>query len=139
MNGVEVDFGTDKYNQPKKLSLKESILQIIINALFMKPGNIPSKPYDGVYIQQYVYKSEDKIDAERIVNDLRRTCGTNLIGSYLSDISFNVIEMEYGQRGFLLVISLDIPQEGDQKLAIGVIKQNDYINYNYEFIEGGND
>lgn len=138
MNGVEIDYGTDKYNKPRKLSLKESIVQIIINALFMRPGNNPAKPYDGVYIQQYIYKSEDKIDSNRIVNDLRRTCGTTLVGTYITDVSFNVIDVGYGQSGFLLVINLDIPNEDDQKLAIGVVKRDDHVIYDFEFIEGGN-
>ena len=60
MTNREINFTTDKYNEPVYLSKRDSVAQVIINGLFLKKGNIISHPDRGVDIESYLYDIESK-------------------------------------------------------------------------------
>lgn len=133
MNGREIGFKTDKYNKPEYLSKRDSIAQIIQNALFMKPGNLPSHPDRYVDIEQYLNKPADSVDELKLLADLKNTCGENLVGDEIKSLSFQMVKFE-GKEYALLLINLSIDNT-DDLMAISMLKEkNSVIRYNYNFI-----
>lgn len=133
MNGREIDFTTDKYNNPVYLSKRDSIAQIIQNALFMKRGNLPSHPDRYVDIEQYLNKSADSVDELKLLADLKNTCGEDLVGDEIRSLSFQMVNYK-GKECALLLINLSIDNT-DDLLAISIQKEkNSVIRYQYNFI-----
>lgn len=133
MNGREIDFTTDKYNDPVYLSKRDSIAQIIQNALFMKSGNLPSHPDRYVDIEQYLNKSSDSVDELKLLADLKNTCGEDLVGDEIRSLSFQMVNYK-GKECALLLINLSIDNT-DDLLAISIQKEkNSVIRYQYNFI-----
>lgn len=131
-NRSEVNFDVDKYKKPVYLSAKDSIAQCIMNALFSKPGNIPSKPDRYVNIEQYLWKPIEVIDEGRILADLKYTCG-DIITSSINSLSFTPLSYKNVAIA-LLVISISIDGE-DEAMAVYLNKDDDgYVRYQYSFI-----
>ena len=84
MIGREVDFGTDDFNRPKVLSLKESYCRLLLNILILKPGNLPSLPHIGINIKQYLYKLESEIDIAELKDKIYEQC-SELLPLIMSD------------------------------------------------------
>ena len=112
MNNREINFATDKYNNPVYLSKRDSVAQVIINGLFLKKGNIISHPDRGVDIESYLYKPSDSIDELKILSELKNTCGENLIGNELDSLTFQVVNFK-GKEVALIIIKLKIDNTDD--------------------------
>ncbi len=134
MEGREINFTTDKYNNPVYLSKRESLTQVIHNALFMKPGNNPSHPDRGVDIKQYLNRPVDSVDELKILDDLKRTCGEDTLNNELTGLSFNVVKLDDNSEVAIIIIRLTIDNTEDL-LSIALKKERDNIvRYQYNFI-----
>ena len=100
----EVSFGLDDFGKPKTLSVKESIAQIILNVLFMRPGNLPSLPWIGINIQSFIYKPEDSIDIEQLKSDIYEQCK-----AVLTFIDIGNVEAYYTPYNGSVVLIINIP------------------------------
>ena len=49
----EVTFGLDNFGKQKTLSLSETIGQLVLDILLLKPGQLPSLPHIGMNIKQF--------------------------------------------------------------------------------------
>ena len=133
MNNREINFTTDKYNNPVYLSKRDSIAQIIINGLFLKKGNIISHPDRGVDIESYLYKPSDSIDELKILSELKNTCGESLVGNELDSLTFQVVKFK-GKEVALILIKLKIDNT-DDIMAISLQREkNNLVRYQYNFI-----
>ena len=134
MIGKEVNFSTDKYNKPVYLSNRQSLAQVIENAMFMRPGNNPSHPDRGVDIEQYLNRPVDSVDELKLLDDLKRTCGDDLIGNDISSLSFNVVKMEDGRDIAIIMLHIKVDDTEDI-MSIAIQKEKDSIvRYQYNFI-----
>jgi hypothetical protein len=134
----ESDFTTDKYNKPTYLSKRDSVAQLVENALFSKEGNFLSHPDRYVDIEQYLGRSVDSVDELKILSDLKRTIGEGLIGNDVKSLTFNVVTMNTTDGGTqdvaLIVVGLSIDNT-DDLMAIGIQRDKDNtVRYNYSFI-----
>lgn len=133
MLGREINFKTDKYRKPVYLSKRESVAQLVLNALFMKPGNLPSHPTRGVDIEQYLGKPLDSVDELKILGDLKKTCGDGLIGNEINNLTFTVVKQD-GIDVALILVNLLIDNTEDL-MAIAIQREKDNIvRYQYNFI-----
>ena len=133
MNNREINFTTDKYNNPVYLSKRDSIAQVIINGLFLKKGNIISHPDRGVDIERYLYKPSDSIDELKILSELKNACGEDLIGNELDSLTFQVVKFK-GKEVALILIKLKIDNT-DDIMAISLQREkNNLVRYQYNFI-----
>lgn len=133
MKGNEISFEMDKYNKPVYLSKRESVAQIVVNALFMKPGNNLSHPDRYVDIERYLSKPVDTIDSLQILGDLKKTCGDDLIGNEISSLTFDVVKSEDKEYA-LIMVNLTIDNTEDI-MAIALQREKDnVIRYQYSFI-----
>lgn len=129
----ETNFTTDKYNNPVYLSKRDSVAQVIGNALFMKRGNNVSHPDRFVDIEQWLNKPEDRVDEPTILSDLQNTVGSD-VGSYIRALTLNNVKTEKGEEIALLLIRLLIDNTEDL-LAITLQREKDNIvRYSYNFI-----
>lgn len=133
MNGKEITFAIDKYQQTKLLNDKDSLIQIILNALLMVPGNLPSQPKKGVNLFQYSYSTGDS-DAisDSILTDLQFTVGDE-IGSAINNLTVDVLNTEQGAM-FLLILYLSVEKEENESVALVVQKINEKVRFNYSFL-----
>lgn len=135
VKGKEISFQVNKYGQPALLNDKDSLVQIILNALLMVPGNLPSQPKKGVNIFQYLYTTHEPDElSDLIFTDLKYTVGDN-IGNSIGNLTVDILNNEQGSL-FLLVIHLiadDENKEGEN-VAIAVQKVNEVVRYNYSFL-----
>ena len=138
-NEAEVSFSFNKYKKPELLNLRQSVANIICNALFMVPGNIPSMPTAGVDIRQYFYKEESSISSEKIKYDLMNTCGYLPGGATIVNVDYSTQTTTDGVTVFLLIIRISFPgEEGDTALGVALKQnsnKNDYINFNFEYVD----
>jgi hypothetical protein len=133
----EIDFTLDKYNDPVYLSKRDSVAQLIENALFSKRGNIISHPDRYVDIEQYLGKPADMVDELSILADLKNTIGEDIIGNDIRSLTFNVVTMTVNNvptEVALIVVKLSIDNTDDM-MAIAIQREKDNIvRYQYSFI-----
>lgn len=133
MEKREIDFSIDKYKKPSYLSKRDSVAQIIQNALFMKKGNLPSHPDRGVDIEQYLNKLSDSVDELQILADLKHTCGENLVGDEIRSLTLNNVKIQ-DREYTLIMLNLTIDNT-DDLLAISIQKEkNSVLRYQCNFI-----
>lgn len=140
MAGVkkEVSFGLDNFKQAKVLSVKDSIAQLIINILMMKPGNYPSLPHIGVNLEKYLYSFEENIDVEGLKRDIFNQCSEAITFISVGDI--NVFVEEYENRGLLVIVIPITGLEDDSTLIIGASKDESLqTQLNYQFASIANE
>jgi len=134
MRGREINFTTDKYNKPVYLSKRESLAQVIENAMFMRPGNNPSHPDRGVDIEQYLNRPVDSVDELKLLDDLKRTCGDDLIGNDISSLSFNVVRTDDNREVAIIMLHIIVDNTEDI-MSIAIQREKDSIvRYQYNFI-----
>lgn len=129
----EISFELNRYSRPKILNTKESMAQIILNALFMVPGNEPGNPEAGVNIMKYLYRTTDAIDTDEIRESLSRTIGENLVTSSISGISVTTNRMPDNTDVMAIVIQITVDDEEDS-LAIILKKKDMRVHFNYTFL-----
>lgn len=88
--GKEVGFGKDNFSKPRMLSNKDTICNLILNLLLMKPGNLPTQPELGIDIKSYLYKDEDQIDVNELRNKIYNQCQEFLPYIISNDIKFYI-------------------------------------------------
>ena len=133
----EATFNIDKYKKPVLLSEKESMVQLILNALFMVPGNLPSHPRAGVNILKYLYKPmSDAVSAE-IEASLKITCGESLANTIVNSVVTQIVETEDGPAMVLLIrLNIDTEDDSDESKTLSVIIQQreSRVHFNYAFM-----
>jgi hypothetical protein len=126
----EVDYGIDNFQQQKVLTSNESLVQVILNLFFMKPGNLPNLPYIGININSYLYKLEDQLDADELKKKIFDQC-SELI-SYINIGEIKIFISEYKNQSILLIY---LPVLGSSALLLGFTKTTSgevLFNYDYE-------
>lgn len=133
MEKREIDFSVDKYKKPSYLSKRDSVAQIIQNALFMKKGNLPSHPDRGVDIEQYLNKTTESVDELQLLTDLKYTCGEDLVGDEIQSLTLNTVRVKNKEYTLILIrLSID---NTDDLMAISIQKEkNNIVRYQYNFI-----
>lgn len=132
VQGQELTFRINKYKETALLNDKDSLVQIILNALLMVPGNLPSQPLKGVDIFQYMYHRMDS-DAlsDTVLTDLKNTVGDS-VGMAINNLTVDTLETEEGTL-FLLVLHVQVGNE-DVNIALAVQKVNEVVKFNYSFL-----
>lgn len=134
VKGQEITFRINKYKQTALLNDRDSLVQLILNALLMVPGNMPSQPKKGVDIFQYLYKKIDSDSmSDRVLVDLKYTVGED-VGSSISNLTVDLIEMGGDGPVFLIIIHLLTTSGDDEALALAVQKVNETVKFNYRFL-----
>lgn len=133
VQGQEITYNINKYKETALLSDKESLVQIILNALLMKKGNLPSQPKKGVDIFQYIYRKLDS-DAmsDAVLTDLQYTVGED-IGSAIDNLTVDMTDLDGQGPIFLLIIHLTVGKT-EESLALAVRKVNEIVKFNYSFL-----
>lgn len=132
VQGREITFDIDKYQKTALLNDKDSLIQIILHALLMVPGNLPSQPKKGVNLFQYMYYSGDSdMMSDVILEDLKSTIGSSLASS-INSLTVDSTETEEGAM-FLLIFHLTIDGK-DDGVALVVQKVNEKVRFNYNFL-----
>lgn len=129
----EIGMDIDDFNQQKVLNSKESIVQIILNILFMKPGCIPSLPHIGIDVNQYIYAREGEVDASDLKSKLSSQCNDLLPYLITGDI---VVKFTDYKNVNILLIGIPITYEGEKEtLLIGLSPTDTDFNTNivYKF------
>lgn len=133
-DGKEITFRIDKYNKTALLTDKDTLVQIILNALLMIPGNLPSQPLKGVNLFQYLYRSIEPEEMATIIHsDLIHTVGGE-IGTAISNLTVDIIDLDGRGPVFLLIIHLSLPDDSDENLALAVQKVDEMVKFNYSFL-----
>lgn len=134
VKGQEITFRINKYKQTALLNDKESLVQLIMNALLMVPGNLPSQPKKGVDIFQYLYQRVDTdIMSDKVLVDLKYTVGED-VGSFISNLTVDIVDMGGDGPTFLIIIHLLTTSGDDEALALAVQKVNETVKFNYSFL-----
>lgn len=138
MSGLsEVNFGFDNFQQPKTLSPRDSIAQVILNLFMMRPGNMPSNPDIGIDIRQYMYRLEGDIDVEELKEKIFTQCSELLAFVSIGEIQVLVTPHE-GQSILLVILPLvGFDEEDDASLIMGFRNDaNNEVLFNYQFEQG---
>lgn len=128
----EVAFGVDSFGKPKVLSDKDTIAQLIINILYLRPGQLPSMPMLGIDIYNYITPSV----GEEGLNDLSAyiTSQCAALAPYIELTGTSAKLMTYQGKPILLII-IPITINGESEtLLVGARKDtNGRVIFNYEF------
>ena len=131
----ELSFGLDNFKNQKTLNQVETLTQLLVNILMLKPGQMPSLPHLGMNIKQYIYKSQEEINTALIKNELRKQCST--ITPYINMDNIQVLVLPYENESILYInIPFSVLVEGaeNQTLLMGLKKQrtSNEVTFNYK-------
>jgi len=128
----EVTFGIDNFGEPASMSQADTIAQMIVNLLLLRPGQLPSLPHIGINVRQYLYKFEEDISTADIKNKISNQCAELL--AYIDVNSMQVILLPYKNESILyFFIPLSVKVAENTAISIG-FKRNTITNnitYNY--------
>lgn len=86
--GIDVTFGLDNFNRPKKISQLEMVKNIILFILFSKKGQIPSIPSIGMNIENLLYQHYEDIDVSSIKEELISQC--SILSNFLNGSTIDI-------------------------------------------------
>lgn len=138
MDSREPTFDTDIYNKPKMLSERESVAQLILHALFLKPGNLPDNPTLGVDIEQYMYVDSDTSVDETIRTALLKTCGNDLDTATINGVSFITRRQEGEENSYIFLVRVNVTFKSTGQtadLGIGGYQQSGNVTYNWDYLD----
>lgn len=99
--GYDCTFELNDYNEPRLRDEAETLKNIVLLILFMKPGQYPSIPYLGMDIQNRLYSFYDEIDESSITRELMEQC--QFLGAYIRNGSIVVKKMIYQNMPSLII------------------------------------
>lgn len=118
MGAKDVGYGFDDFGKPKVLPIGDSIANTLINLLFLKPGQIPSQPYLGIDITQYLYGfADDMVDASIIKTAITQQAPYLLEYIDVASIQLKIITDENNQGIMYIFVPLFIE---NSMIAIGI-------------------
>ena len=133
----EVTFGLDNFGKQKTLSLSETIGQLVLDILLLKPGQLPSLPHIGMNIKQYIYKFQEDIDPEYIKSQLQTQCRD--LSMYIDTQSFQIVVFPLDTESilFISVKLTSIVDEVPKDLLIGFkkVKNSEKVTFNYKITD----
>lgn len=136
LDSKEPTFDVDIYKKPKLLSEKDSVAQIIVNALFLKPGNIPDNPELGVDIEKYMYIDSDMTVSDSIRASLIKTCGDDLVTANINNVDFITRRQEDGSYIFLIRVNITFKEDNKStSLGIGGYQKSGHVTYNWDYLD----
>jgi len=129
----EITFGLNNFGKQKTLPLAETIGQLVLDILLLKPGQLPSLPHIGMDIKQYLYKFEEDISSEYIISQLQSQCSE--LSTYIDTNSFQVLVFPVDKENILFISMklTSLVSEEPKELLIGFKKpsNSDKIKFNY--------
>lgn len=114
------------------LSERDSIVQVIKNALFMVPGNDPLHPDRGVNILQYLYKTEDQVDSAVIRQAIIDCCMNDTINTQLVSLRATVTIVDKINT-LLLAIEVVLSDKTPDQLMIVIQNKNNIVHFNHKY------
>ena len=128
----ELNFGIDNFGKQKKLTQPQTIAQILINLLLMRPGQLPSLPHIGIDIQQYLYKFQEDIDLSFIKNQISYQCSSIL--PYISLSEMQIILVPYESESILYIYVPLTLISNDEAAIIGFKREHtsNEVTFNYK-------
>ena len=129
----EVGFFEDNFSKPEIKGEKETIARIILNLLFLRPGNYPSQPHLGINIREYLYRTEDEVDIDELKNKLYMQCKELLPNIVSSDAKAFITTTEKGVDMLVILLPVVIDKTDDIILLGLTSNSNGDISYNYTF------
>lgn len=135
----EVDFGLDNFKQPKVLSKKDSVVQIILSMFFLRPGNYPSMPHIGINISKYLYATEGELDPEELKRDIFNQCSELMEEISIGDVQVAIVDVN-GTGTLVVVLPLtgDFNDEGVETNVLTLGFQQSLqgnVLFNYRFVD----
>lgn len=128
----ELNFGLDNFGKQKSLTQAQTIGQMLVNLLLMKPGQMPSLPHIGIDIKQYLYKFEEDIDVSYIKSQISKQCSALL--PYIDLSSMQLFLFPHETESILFIyVPLSVIVE-DDVLVIGFKRDNssNEVTFNYK-------
>lgn len=73
--GYDTLLDVDSFHKPKMISTFEMCVNTILTLLMMKPGQYPSIPDLGIYVEQYLFEyADDESIPSKITNEIYDQC-----------------------------------------------------------------
>ena len=129
----EIQFGENDFGSQIILSDKDTLVQLLLNVLFMRPGQLPSMPHIGINIRHYLYSFDDEIDCDEIKTKINEQCSFLTPYMELVDIQTYVVDYK-GQPVIMIIIPVYISGE-KESLILGISKntESNKVTFNYKF------
>lgn len=128
--GSEILFGLDNFQKPKILDEKNSIAQVLLNILILRPGNLPSLPHIGINIKQYLYKFEDDLRADEIKQKIYEQCMELIPYLTLGDIRFFLTR--YNEKDMFILLVPIVFDNNNFTVLYGFTNNGNEITFNYK-------
>lgn len=127
----EMTFGLNNFGKQKILSEGDTIAQLILNILFMKPGQMPSMPHIGINIRSYLYKFDDELDVDALKQKISFQCSE--IIPFIDTSGMVLTVVNYRGESILMII-IPVLISGESKNIIMGFRNGDDndIIFNYQ-------
>lgn len=127
----ELDFGLDSFGRQKVMSPEDTLAHLLINLLFMRPGQFPSMPHLGINIRKYLYNFSDELDVETLKSEIQSQC--LILVPYL-DLTGMVLDViDYLNDSFLLLVIPVNFQDSEKSLILGFKTDDDKVLFDFKF------
>lgn len=130
----EVGFSVNNFGKVDVLPYKESVVQVLKNILFLRPGQLPSMPFIGVDITSKVNHVIDNQQLEELTESIVSQCHEILPNIDLSGITIHSF-MFNNKPTILIFAPISIGTESESLYM--ALKQDTQgrVLFNYEFSE----
>lgn len=127
----EMTFGLNSFGKQKILSEADTIAQLILNILFMRPGQMPSMPHIGINIRSYLYKFDDDLDVDALKQKISFQCSK--IIPFIDTDGMVLTVVNYRGESILMIIIPILVSGGSKNLIMGFRHgDDDDIIFNYQ-------
>ena len=128
----EMDFKLNNFNEQEIYTGTLAYAHRIKNLLFMRPGDFPTMPEMGIYIQGYRFRSMDSL----VSGTLRETIA-NQVSTYVMDLPLENIDISTGyyNNDYFLIIKIYLYQE-QSEIVYGIQQpKGEVVNFNFKIYD----
>ena len=129
----EISMSLNEFQEQKYLDINNSIAQVILNILLLKPGNLPGLPHIGVNIKSYLHRVDTEWDPEDLKALIMAQCSELISGLITNNI--DIFYTSDNNNRPILIVSVGLNDLSNNNLInFGFMKNSDgSVSYLYDF------
>lgn len=131
----ELLFGFNDFGKQSKLSITDTIAQMLLNILLLRPGQIPSRPELGIDVKKYLYAFDSDVDTNTIKNALATQCSTLLPYINFDNMQILLVPYDVGDILYILFplnVSTEEIERGTLMVGFKKEKKSNIVTFNYK-------
>lgn len=99
--GYDLTFELNEFGQPRIRSEIETVKDVLMTVLFLKPGDYPSIPELGIGVDGFLYTEYDRINCDDLKRSIIEQCA--MLHAYIENSAIQVQKLVYKGKPSLVI------------------------------------